>query len=177
MPATLAAAAPIAPLEDLHDIEALVRRYERPLLAYGHRRLADRMDVEELVQETLVRLWRMGDRFDPALGSVDGMVFTIASRVLIDILRRRRPTEALVAGHEPALRDHSEATEAALVVRGALATLSADHRAVVELAYFDGLSQRQIADRLGIALGTVKTRSMWALRNLRASVATSSPSS
>ena len=162
---------PAAPLADLHDLDALARRYERPLRAYGGRRLADHRDVDELVQETLVRLWRMGDRFDPARGTVDGMVFTIASRVLVDILRRRRPTEALGEAHEPAQRDHAEATEAALVVRVALASLSADHRQVVELAYFDGLSQPQIADRLGLALGTVKTRTMWALRNLHAALA------
>lgn len=169
--AAVAATPPAAPLEDLHDPVALARRYERPLRTYGRRRLADHRDVEELVQETLVRLWRMGDRFDPARGTVDGVVFTIASRVLVDLLRRRRPTAALPADHEPALRDHADAVEAALVVRGALATLSPDHRQVVELAWFDGLSQRQIADRLGIALGTVKTRSMWALRHLQVAVA------
>lgn len=174
MPAALAAdVAPHAPddLHDLCDVAALARRYGRPLRAYGRRRLADHMDVEELVQETLVRLWRMGDRFDPSRGTVDGMVFTIASRVLVDLLRRRRPTVVLAPDHERTQRDHSDAVDAALVVRGALATLSPDHREVVELAYFDGLSQRQIADRLGIALGTVKTRAMWAMRNLQGAVA------
>lgn len=158
-------------LQDLQDLDALARRYERALLAYGQRRLADRMDAEELVQETLVRLWRMRDRFDPARGTVDALVFTIASRVLVDVLRRRRPVVDLTVEHDRPERDHAEATEAALVVRGALATLSEDHRRVVELAWFEGLTQPQIADRLGIALGTVKTRSMWALRNLRESVA------
>lgn len=170
MPAALVADVSPHDPHDLHDVAALARRYGRPLRAYGHRRLSDHMDVEELVQETLVRLWRMGERFDPTRGTVDGMVFTIASRVLVDILRRRRPTVALAPDHELAQRDHSDAVDAALVVRGALATLSADHREVVELAYFDGLSQRQIADRLGVALGTVKTRAMWAMRNLQGAV-------
>lgn len=159
---------PVEPdLTDLDDVVALYRRYERPLLAFALRRLDDRMDAEELVQETLVRLWRAAPRFDRSKGSVDCLVFTIAARVLVDILRRRRP-ERRVPERETHVADHADRTDAMLTVRQGMATLTPEHREVLELAYYRGLSQREIAGTLGIALGTVKTRTWWALRHLQA---------
>ena len=156
----------------------LYRRYERPLLSYARRRLDDRMRAEELVQETMTRLWRMADRFDPDRGNLDALVFTIASRVAIDIVRRQQRSFGLTF-HEPVhdvvWHDPAPAREVVLAVRDALKTLSPDHRTVIELAYFGGFSQSQIADRLSVPLGTVKTRCYWALRSLHAALGEVSP--
>jgi RNA polymerase sigma-70 factor, ECF subfamily len=156
-------------------IDELFARYERPLLAYAQRRLDDRMDAEELVQETILRLWRMAGRFDRAKGSVDCLVFTMASRVLADVFRRRgrRVSTTELAGVDEASGglDGTDRTELALVVGAGMATLSADHRAVIELAYWGGLSQSEIAAHLDIPLGTVKTRTYYALRSLQAALA------
>lgn len=147
----------------------LYRRYERPLLAYARRRLDDRMRAEELVQETMTRLWKMAPRYDASKGTVECVVFTIASRALIDVLRRQQRSLPLAFGDdspEISIDDPTTARDQCLAVRGALECLSSDHRAVIELAYFGGFSQTQIAERLRIPLGTVKTRTYWALRAL-----------
>ena len=151
----------------------LYRRYERPLLAYGRRCLDDRMDAEELLQETILGLWKMAPRFDQAKGSVECLAFTIAARVRTDILRRRstRPVscDSPVVG---TVDDHGAERDLAVDVRAALSSLSTAHEAVLRLAYFEGLSQPEIAVRLGIPVGTVKTRTYWALRNLHAALTT-----
>jgi RNA polymerase sigma-70 factor (ECF subfamily) len=155
-------------------VAELYRRYERPLLAYARRRLHDRMAAEELVHETLLGVWRMSGRFDVERGSVDCLVFTIASRVLVDILRRQRRTVPVVElgpGVEPMVDDHAADRASAVAVRAAMAQLSNDHRTVLGLVYFDGLTQREAAAVLGIPLGTVKTRTYWALRALHAALA------
>jgi RNA polymerase sigma-70 factor (ECF subfamily) len=160
--------------DDRQALDELFRRYERTLLAYAQRRLADRMDAEELVQETILRMWRMAERFDPTKGSVDCLVFTLASRVLADLFRRRSRrvvTDELGTPDEHTIGDHADSADMSLQVRGALARLSADHRAVLELAYYRGMSQREVAAHLGIPLGTVKTRTYWALRAMQTALA------
>ncbi len=159
-------------------VAELYRRYERPLLAYARRRLDDRMRAEELVQETMTRLWTMADRFDSGRGNIDALVFTIASRVAIDIVRRQQRSIGL-ARHEPvsdpAWVDPTSSREVVMAVREALATLSAEHRTVIELSYFGGFSQSQVAARLGVPLGTIKTRCYWALRALHTALGDVSP--
>jgi RNA polymerase sigma-70 factor, ECF subfamily len=135
----------------------------------GLRLLGDQGLAEDLVQETLLRLWRSAPRFDPDRATVRTFLFTIARRAAVDLWRRRRD-RIEVAGSEiePVVED--EAFEALLVsldVRYALDELSAKHREVLELHYRGDLTQQQISERLNVPLGTVKTRAYHALRALK----------
>ena len=152
-------------------LEALVERYSGPLFGFGLRLLRDRGMAEEMVQDTFVRLWRGAKRYDPERGSVRTFVYTIARNAAIDLQRRAasRPlsTDAGDLGSAGAGDEPFDKLVLGLDVRSALQTLSDKHRQTLELAYDDDLTQRQIAERLGIPLGTVKTRSHHALRALR----------
>ena len=143
----------------------LYRRYERRLYGLGLRMLGDGGLAEELVQETFVRIWRTADRFDPERGTVPTFIFAIARRLAIDLWRRpsSRPFEP---ESEAAGRPDTEFDQVLLqvAVRDALDSLSDAHRQVLELSYHSDLTQTEIARRLGISVGTVKSRSYHALR-------------
>jgi len=149
----------------------LYRRYERRLFGLGLRLLGDRGLAEELVQETFVRLWRTADRFDLERGTVPAFIFAIARRLAIDLWRRpsSRPFEPEPEG---AGRPDTEIDRVLLqvAVRDALDSLSDAHRQVLELSYHSDLTQTEIARRLGISLGTVKSRSYHALRAFQRAV-------
>lgn len=137
---------------------------------FGLRLLGDRGMAEEMVQETFVRLWRSAPRYDPAKGSVKTFVFTIARRVSVDLLRRSA-SRPLASGGEPLEAEPADGDFDALVlsldVRDAIETLPEKHRTVLELMLDEDLSQQDMAERLGISLGTVKTRSFYGMRALR----------
>lgn len=138
------------------------------LYGYGLRRLGSPDLAEELVQRVMTRLWRTGSRYDPTRSSVRSWVFTIARSVAVDLWRAQpgpaSAADAAWRGHPP---DELEALLHAEAVRLALGRLSAEHREVLELAYFRGLPQREIASRLHVPLGTVKSRTYYALKALR----------
>jgi RNA polymerase sigma-70 factor, ECF subfamily len=140
------------------------------LYGLGLQLLGDAGLAEDLVQETFVRLWRSAGRFDPRRASVRTFVFVLARRAAVDLWRRRD-------GAVPAILDEPEREDRAgtrafeellmrLDVGEALATLSPMHREVLELQYRSDLTQSQVAERLGIPLGTVKSRTMYAMRAL-----------
>jgi RNA polymerase sigma-70 factor (ECF subfamily) len=154
-----------------HPPDALNQLYDRfsgRLYGYGLRLLGDRQLAEELVQETFVRLWRNAGSFDPGKGSVSAFVFTIARRIAVDLWRRpsSRPFEP-EQPDTPAEGDQLESVLTAVAVNEAMATLSPQHREVLELSYRGDLKQTEIAQILGIPVGTVKTRSYYALRALK----------
>jgi RNA polymerase sigma-70 factor, ECF subfamily len=160
-------------------LEALYDRYAG--LAYGLslRILGDRGAAEEVVQDTFVAVWRRAYTFDPEQGRLYSWLFKIARNRAIDELRRRSsptrgggtrrsdPEEAAYPAPDPEALEAVRAAELRTVVGGALADLPRDQREVVEMAYLGGLSQREIAERTGIPLGTVKTRTRLALQKLR----------
>jgi RNA polymerase sigma-70 factor (ECF subfamily) len=158
-------------------LRAMHARYAGPVGALGMRLLSgDHGLAEELVQETLLRLWRSAGAFDPARGSARTYVFTIARRAAVDLHRRRamRPLDLLTdagvteAGPElGAVEDTGDGLLTALDLRDAVARLSPAHREVIELGYGHDLTQAEIARRLDLPLGTVKTRSHSALQALR----------
>ncbi|MFF5563319.1 sigma-70 family RNA polymerase sigma factor [Streptomyces sp. NPDC012623] len=134
-------------------------------LTYG-----DRQRAEDLAQETLVRAWLHPEAFDGPYESMRPWLFTVARRLAIDARRARmaRPPEvgdAALAG-TPDPDDRTESAAAALDVRRAVRTLSAEHRAVLVQLYFRGLSVNEAARVLGVPAGTVKSRSYYALRAL-----------
>lgn len=151
----------------------LYRRYSARLYGLGLRLVGERGMAEELVQETFVRLWRSAPRFDPGRGSVRTFTFTIARRVAVDLLRRKasRPLLTGERGVERADAPEGEAYDNLLLgldVRDALDSLSPKHRRVLELMVDEDLAQAEIAERLQIPVGTVKTRTFYGLRALRA---------
>ena len=146
----------------------LYDRYARRLFALGRHQLGTTTLAEELVQETFVRVWQTAPRFDPERGSAATFIFTIARRLAVDLWRRRsvRPAEGAEAVDQ-AMPNGVDRLLSGLAVREALDGLSPAHREVLELAHGRALTQTEIAERLGIPLGTVKTRTYHALRALR----------
>jgi RNA polymerase sigma-70 factor, ECF subfamily len=149
-------------------LRRLYSRYERRLYGFGLRLLGDPGLAEELVQETWLRVWRSAGRFDPARGTARTFLFTIARRVAID-LWRRPSSRALGAEVEDADAVEARADEVllAVTVRDAMESLSPAHREVLELVYDQDMRLTDIAERLDVPLGTVKTRAHHALRGLR----------
>ena len=152
-------------------LEDLFRRYAGRLYGLGLALLGDAGLAEELVQESFVRLWRQAPRFDPQRGTVATFVFAVARHVAVDLWRRpsSRPLGGVPngTGGGPALEDPAPGVVDGVVVRRALDELSSAHRQVLALSYAGGLTQSQIADLLGVPLGTVKTRTYHALRALK----------
>jgi RNA polymerase sigma-70 factor, ECF subfamily len=153
-------------------IAELYRRYAGRVYGLALRLLGDPGLAEEVVQESFLRLWRTAARYDPARGSVGAYMFVIARSVAADV--RRRPSSRVLTSvddvPEPAAEDGLDQLTEALVVREALDSLSPAHRQVLTLAYDGGLTQTQIAARLSLPLGTVKTRMFHGLRALRAAL-------
>jgi RNA polymerase sigma-70 factor (ECF subfamily) len=161
------------------DVEALRKlnaRYAMALTAMARRFLHDESDAEEVAADVLWQAWRDAKSFDPGRGSVASWLVTLARSRAIDRLRARRARTPLAQEQpepepspDPAIElDHAQR---AGIVRAALAGLEAGERAALELAYFSDLSQSEIAQRLEIPLGTVKTRIRSAMIKLRDALA------
>jgi len=138
-------------------------------------------DVEDVVEETFWQAWRQSGRYEGTRGTVQTWILTIArSRALdrVRSLKRRReePIEGeggelvvhLAADGDPSM--DAEASERRTVVIAALADLPAEQREALELGYFAGLSQSEIAQRTGLPLGTIKTRMRLAMQKMRGSL-------
>ena len=151
-------------------VAALYDLYAPRVFAIGRRMLHAEGAAEELVQETFVRLWQSAGRFRSAQGSADAFVMTIARRTAIDLHRRaasRPPSARWETGEDPADDGSFDRVLLGLDVRRALDSLPDKQREVLELSYRQDLTQRQIAERLAIPLGTVKTRTWHALHALK----------
>jgi RNA polymerase sigma-70 factor (ECF subfamily) len=129
----------------------------------------DRARAQDVVQETLLRAWRTPAVLSQAEGSVRGWLYTVARRIVIDEWRTARFRSEIVSGDLPELAspDQTEAVVNRQVVVDALRKLSEEHRAVLVECYLRGASVAEAAERLGIAPGTVKSRTHYALRALR----------
>jgi RNA polymerase sigma-70 factor (ECF subfamily) len=161
--------------------EILYDRHGGAAYSLAYRIVGDRAAAEDVTQEAFLAAWRSGARYDRARGSVRTWLLGVVRNRAIDVLRReatRPPALSLDVElparepRSPELTD-SEALrqEAAREVRGVLAQLPADQLKVVKLAYFGGLSQSEIAEALGMPLGTVKGRMRLALEKMRAKLA------
>ncbi len=131
--------------------------------------LGDEGLAEDMVQETFPRLWRSAGRYEPDRGSVGAYLFVIARSAAADIRKRpsSRPLLPVDDSQLPPLPDRTDQILDSLMVREALDKLSSPHAKVLRLALEEGLTQTEIAERLGLAIGTVKSRTFNGLRALR----------
>ena len=151
-------------------MSALLNEHGDALLAYAGRLTKDRHLAEDVVQEALVRAWQNRDRLHEGLGSVHGWLLRVVKNIVIDRVRARdaRPTEVnepiddLPVGH-----DHSDWVATSVTVLEAMLRLSDEHQKVIRELYFNDRSVEDAAAVLGVPAGTVKSRSYYALRQLR----------
>jgi RNA polymerase sigma-70 factor (ECF subfamily) len=149
----------------------LYRTYGDELYGFALARLRDRELAEEVVQEIFTRVWRNAAAFDAARGSVRTWLYGIARNAVVDCERHRsrRPPLARfdqAEASEPA----GEPIEQALLrwqLQTAFDRLTPEHREVLRLGHFGGLSVKEIADATGLAQGTVKSRTYYALQSMR----------
>jgi RNA polymerase sigma-70 factor, ECF subfamily len=154
---------------DANAFEALYHRFARPVFGLALRRLGDRMRAEDAVQETFAAVWRSARTYRPDRGAGAPWLYAVARNAIVDRSRSRNepPGEAPdLPSHEPGPEERAEAAYVSWRVHRALESLAENERDVIELAYYGGLSQSEVADFLGIPLGTVKTRTRAALGRL-----------
>lgn len=147
----------------------------------AYRVLRDRDLADDAVQEAFIDLWKTAARFDPTRSSVRSWLCVLTHRRAVD-LARREARRRLADGHAGELdRDSYSAEDAVMLrleqrtVQAALQQLHQRHRELLELAYYGGLTQTQLADRLDLPLGTVKSRMFEALRRLATTLTHATP--
>ena len=128
--------------------------------------LRDPAEAEDTVQEVFVQVWRQAARFDPSRGTPEAWLCTMARTRALDRLRKRTSRREEPEQEKPAASP-APRNEEALAVRRALDGLPPEQKRALELAYYEGLTQTEIADRLKEPLGTVKTRIRTAMIRLR----------
>jgi RNA polymerase sigma-70 factor, ECF subfamily len=154
---------------DRPAFEELYGRYARAVLGLAMRRLGDRGRAEDATQDAFVAIWRSARTYKPERGAGAPWLYAVARNAITDGLRRTpEPTAELQEGpgSEPDPADHAESSWTAWQVHRALEVLPPHERPVIELAYWRGLSQSEIARSLDLPLGTVKTRTRSALARL-----------
>ena len=154
---------------DRDAFDVLYARYARPLYGLALRRLGERDRAEEAVQETFTAIWRSARSYRPDRGPGGPWVYAVARNAIVDRFRGRGEPPAETPDAATTDEGPDERAEAGWVswrVHRALEELPPTEREVVELAYWSGLSQSEVASYLGIPLGTVKTRTRSALARL-----------
>ncbi len=157
---------------DRDAFEVLHRRYVRSIFGLALRRLHDRGHAEDAVQEAFTAIWRSASSYRPERGSAGGWIYTVARNAIVDRLRRSGPTTDSelpeLASSDPGPPDRAEEAFTSWRVHLALEELQPREREVIELAYWSGMSQSEVAEYLGLPLGTVKTRTRSGLARLAA---------
>ena len=154
-------------------IRTIYVEHGRALLAYATRLTGDAAAAEDVVQETLVRAWKHGAALSDGSRSVRGWLLTVARNIVTDRARARRarPTEVAENPATPPIeRDHADGVVDTMVVLDGLGALSAEHRRVLIEVYYRGRTTAEAAEVLGVPAGTVKSRTYYALRALRAAL-------
>jgi len=160
---------------DAGAMAALYDRYSSIVYSVALRVLGESSSAEDVLQEVFMQLWRNPGRFDASRGSLGPWLAVIARNRAIDALRKRHPesdVDDVVVSVEPDLAGEAERSRAMEKVRGALAAMPAAQRSALEMAFFEGLTHTEIAEKTGEPLGTVKTRIRGGLLALRKVVAT-----
>lgn len=174
------------PLGQLTDEEVLARvaradegslaelydRYSRVAYGLALRILRDPALAQDAVQDAMLAVWRTAASFDARRGKASTWILTLVHRRAVDVVRREDRRRAQPLDDAPVASGESTDETAAVraqrrAVQAALVQLSPDQREALELAYYGGLSQSELAERLGVPLGTVKSRMFTALSRLR----------
>ena len=157
-------------------IEALYERYGGSCFGLARRILDDAQLAEDVVQQVFLALWK-GTGYDPARGAVSTWLMSMTHHKAVDSLRRESTRRKRLAGEQtllelqavgPGPADEAWSRLRAELTRDALRLLPSEQREVLLLAYYGGYTQREIADLTGLPLGTVKSRTLAAMRRLRA---------
>lgn len=166
----------VAKSRDVEAFRKLFQSYAPRVKSYMMRQGADAGTAEELTQETLLTVWRKAALYSGDKGSATTWIFTIARNLRIDKLRREVNWQPLPEGineeasDDPAPDEELHERERRVRVRAVLESLPKDQAEVVTLSYVEGLSHSEIADRLGLPLGTVKSRMRLAYDKIREAV-------
>jgi RNA polymerase sigma-70 factor (ECF subfamily) len=177
----LSSAEPKVLLSDAHIISAirsgnesamaeLYDRYSSIVYSVALRVLGDTGAAEDILQEVFMQLWRNPGVFDASRGNLAPWLAVIARNRAIDSLRRRRPETDIAditVSVEPDVVSEADRARAMEKVRGALGGMPEAQRAALEMAYFEGLTHSEIAEKTGEPLGTIKTRIRAGLLALR----------
>lgn len=169
-------------LQDHDAFQALYQRHAGPVYSVARSVLRDEAVAEEVVHDVFLNLWRQPQSYEPSRGNFQGWLLRVARNRSIDLLRQRRdvpfPTShggdegdavdgmSWIPDPDPDPAEQAVSTTTAEAVRGALLTLPGEHRILLELAYFGGLTQREIALKVDRPLGTVKTQMRTSMRRL-----------
>jgi RNA polymerase sigma-70 factor, ECF subfamily len=154
---------------DRDAFDQLYRRFARPVLSMAVRQLGDNGRAEDAAQETFAAVWRSARSYRAERGSASAWLYAVARHAIIDRARQKReqpaeiPDEASESAGPP---ERAEDSWLAWRVHSALEQLPERERVVIELAYWSGLSQTEIASYLDVPLGTVKTRTRTGLARL-----------
>ena len=155
---------------DPQAMSELYDRYAKVVYAVALRVLQDAAAAEDVLQDVFLQLWRNPDAFDASRGSLAAWLAVIARHRAIDRLRQRRPEtdiEDCVISGGPDLGDETERSLMVEKVRAVLQEMSSDQRTALEMAFFQGLTHTEIAEKTGQPLGTIKTRIRSGLQFLR----------
>ena len=164
-----------AAAQDREAFSQLYDRFSSLVFSLAMRMLRAQSDAEDLLQEVFMQVWRQAGSYSQERGSPEAWIINIARSRAIDKLRAiRRRDKSFVLTDDPAAAESPDNVESAvgeseakLAMNSALANLPEAQRRVLELAFFSGLSQTEIAERLAEPLGTVKTRMRAAIQRLR----------
>jgi RNA polymerase sigma-70 factor (ECF subfamily) len=149
------------------DVREAYAAHAAELYGFAVRSLADPGLAEEAVQETFLRAWRAGERFDPQIGSLRTWLFAILRNVVIDLGRARSVRPSLAEGGiEPSVEPFDEAL-LSWQIEEAMRRIGDDHRRVLVETYYRGRPYAEVAAELGVPEGTVKSRVYYGLRALR----------
>jgi RNA polymerase sigma factor (sigma-70 family) len=169
--------------QDQAALSALYDRYARVLYSVAYKSLNSVEESEEVVLDVFAQVWRIADRYDATKARVDTWLFMITRSRVIDRLRRKQRVPQSTSISEPETEIQIpdpgvDPVEAAVIserrtqVMAALQAIPPEQRQVIELAYYQGLSQSEIATQTGLSLGTVKTRIRLGLNKLKGTLAT-----
>ncbi|MEQ9640774.1 MAG: sigma-70 family RNA polymerase sigma factor [Alphaproteobacteria bacterium] len=163
----------VADSGDREAYAAIFRTFSPRIRAYLMRLGAEPAHADELTQETMVTVWRRAQTFDRRQAAVATWLFTIARNKRIDALRRERRPEfdpndpALIPAPETPPDEHVDQAQRQVRVQAAIRTLPAQQADLLRAAFIDGQSHREIAERTGIPLGTVKSRLRLAMGHMK----------
>ncbi|SDJ16143.1 RNA polymerase sigma factor [Salimicrobium halophilum] len=159
--------------KDKDALETLYDKYEKLLFSFSYKMTNNHGLSEEVVQDVFMKLWTQKGTYDSSKGKFSSWLLTIARNAAVDLMRKKKDTpyeleerDALQT-NEPSVEEMYEWKEEATAVREAMRVLNDNQQRAIQLFYFDAKSHREIAEQLGVPLGTVKGRIRMALKHLQ----------